>query len=134
MGKPGKGLDPLNVDNYHFVKKLFPRVSRFYTKQYPGMEKKKFQVTISFDMNDDIKPLIPAHRNYINKLINKEIIEHYAVSMESQRIWITINADDKSSVDDYLSKSPLFKFWIYEIDEILVLDGLTYRLPHVQLN
>lgn len=98
------------------------------------MEKKKYQVTISFEMDDEIAKLIPAHRTYINNLINKEIIDHYAVSMESKRIWITMNAVEKSDVDEYLSQSPLFKYWIYEIDELYVLDGLTYRLPHLQLN
>ena len=98
------------------------------------MDRKKFQVTISFEIDDEINALIPAHRKYINSLINKEIIDHYAVSLESKRIWITINAEDKAAVDEYLAESPLFKFWIYEIDELFVLDGLTYRLPHLQLN
>ena len=98
------------------------------------MDKKKFQVTISFELNEEINALIPAHRKYINQLINKEIIDHYAVSLESKRIWITINAVDKATVDEYLAESPLFKYWIYEIDELFVLDGLTYRLPHLQLN
>jgi hypothetical protein len=98
------------------------------------MDKKKYQVTISFEMDDEIAKLIPAHRSYINMLINKEIIDHYAVSMESKRIWITINALEKSDVDECLSKSPFFKYWIYEVDELYVLDGLTYRLPHLQLN
>jgi hypothetical protein len=47
---------------------------------------------------------------------------------------MTVNAEDKSSVDKYLSESPLFKYWTYEVDELFVLDGITYRLPHVQLN
>jgi hypothetical protein len=98
------------------------------------MEKKKFQVTISFELNDATNALIPKHRKYINSLINKAIIDHYAVSLESKRIWITINAEDKATVDEYLAKSPLFEFWIYEVDELFVLDGLTYRLPHLQLN
>jgi hypothetical protein len=98
------------------------------------MDRKKFQVTISFEIDDEINALIPAHRKYINTLINTAIIDHYAVSLESKRIWITINAEDKAAVDEYLAQSPLFKFWIYEIDELFVLDGLTYRLPHLQLN
>lgn len=85
-------------------------------------------------MDDEFMSLVPAHRTYINSLINKEIIDHYAVSMESQHIWITMSADDKASVDEYLAKSPLFKYWTYTVDELFVLDGLTYRLPHVQLN
>ncbi len=62
------------------------------------MDMKKFQVTISFEIDDEINALIPKHRKYINTLINKEIIDHYAVSLESKKIWITISAEDKAAL------------------------------------
>ena len=95
---------------------------------------RKFQVTIQFDMNDEFASLVPSHRTYINRLIEQGIIDHYVVTMETQRVWITFSADDKAAVEKYLSKSPLYKFWTYEIDELFVVDGLHYRLPVVQLN
>ncbi len=95
---------------------------------------RKFQVTIHFEMNDEFAALVPAHRTYINRLIEKGIIDHYVVTMETQRVWITFSADDRKIVEKHLSKSPLFKFWTYEIDEIFMVDGLHYRLPVVQLN
>ena len=94
----------------------------------------KYQVTIHFEMSDEFMDLVPPHRTYINFLIIKGIIDHYAVSMETQRSWITINAEDKKEVEKILKKSPLFKFWTFEIDELFVLDGQYYRLPAVQLN
>lgn len=94
----------------------------------------KYHVTISFKWDDDFMSLVPAHRTYINYLINKNIIEHYAVSMEVQKSWITLNAESKAEVDTLLTKSPLYKYWTYEIVEIFVLDGYGYRLPSVQLN
>ena len=78
--------------------------------------------------------LVPPHRTYINYLINKGIIDHYAVSMETQRSWITLNAKDKKEVEKLLKKSPLYKYWAIEIDELFVLDGQHYRLPAVQPN
>jgi hypothetical protein len=98
------------------------------------MEKKKYQVSIRFDMDEEFMNLVPSHRIYINSLINKDVIDHYAVSMEARRIWITLNANDKTSVLEFLAQSPLFKYWTFEIDELFVLDGLSYRLPQVQLN
>ena len=95
---------------------------------------KKYQVTINFDWNDEFASLIPSHRTYINMLINKNIIDHYVVSMESQRVWVTLNAKDKNEVENILKKSPLYSFWTYEIDELFVLDGQLYRLPAVQPN
>lgn len=95
---------------------------------------RKFQVTILFDMNDEFAALVPSHRTYINRLIEQGVIDHYVVTMETQRVWITFSAEDKEAVEKYLSKSPLYKFWTYEIDELFVVDGLHYRLPVVQLN
>lgn len=94
----------------------------------------KYQVTIHFEMSDEFMELVPPHRTYINFLINKGIIDHYAVSMETQRSWITLNAADKKEVEKLLKKSPLFKFWTYEIDELFVLDGQHYRFPEVNPN
>ena len=94
----------------------------------------KYQVTIKFEMSDEFMDLVPAHRTYINYLINNNTIDQYAVSMESQRVWITINAETKKDIEKILKKSPLYKFWDFEIDELFVLDGQLYRLPAVQPN
>ena len=95
---------------------------------------KKYQVTIRFEMTDNFMELIPPHRTYINYLINKDIVDQYAVSMETQRVWITMTAKSKKEVEELLKKSPLYKFWTFEIDELFVIDGNHYRLPAVQPN
>ncbi len=95
---------------------------------------KKYQVTIQFEMKDDFTELIPPHRTYINYLINKDIIDQYIVSMETYHVWITLNATNKNEVEQLLKKSPLYKFWTYQIDELFVWDGQHYRLPAVQPN
>ena len=81
---------------------------------------RKFQVTIRFDMNDEFAALVPPHRTYINRLIEQGIIDHYVVTMETQRVWITFTADNKKDVERYLAKSPLFKYWTCEIDELFI--------------
>jgi len=95
---------------------------------------KKYQAIITFDMDEEFMTLVPPHRTYINYLLNKGIIDSYAVSMEVQKSWITINANDKKQVIDYLNKSPLSKYWDYEIVELFVYDSQSTRLPAVQLN
>jgi hypothetical protein len=95
---------------------------------------KKFIVTINFFMDDQFMTLVPPHRTYINYLINKGIIDTYAVSMESYRSWITMTAESKVDIEEYLKKSPLRKYWTFEIDELFVYDGQTYRLPALQMN
>ena len=96
---------------------------------------KKFQVTIQFEMDDEFMSLIPSHRVYINSLIEKGIIDQYVVSMETQRVWITISAEDKNALEKQLRKSPISKYWItMELDELMVIDGQHYRLPALQMN
>ena len=95
---------------------------------------KKYQAIITFDMDEEFMTLVPPHRTYINYLLNKGIIDSYAVSMEVQKSWITINANDKKQVIDYLDKSPLSKYWDYDIVELFVYDSQSTRLPAVQLN
>lgn len=94
----------------------------------------KYLVTIRFEMVEEFMNNVPAHRTYINYLINKGIVDHYVVSMETNRSWITINAGSKKEVIELLEKSPLYKWWDYEIDELFVYDGQTYRLPALTAN
>jgi len=95
---------------------------------------KKFQAIIHFDMDDEFMNFVPSHRTYINYLINKNIVDSYAVSMESQTVWVTINAESKQQVDEYLSRSPLNKYWTFTVEELFVYDGRLFRLPTVELN
>lgn len=95
---------------------------------------KKFQAIIKFTMDSEFMSFVPPHRTYINYLMNKGIIDSYAVGMESQTSWITMNADTKAEADQYLAKSPLYKYWTYEIEELFVYDSQHYRLPALQLN
>lgn len=95
---------------------------------------KKFQAIIQFTMDDEFMTLVPSHRTYINYLINKGIIVSYGVSMESLTCWITFNAKTKKEVADLLKKSPLSKYWTFEVEELFVYDSQQYRLPTVQLN
>lgn len=77
---------------------------------------------------------VPPHRTYINYLLNKGVIDSYAVSMETQNSWITLNANSKNEGKAILEKSPLAKYWTIEIVELFVYDSQSTRLPAVQLN
>lgn len=94
----------------------------------------KFQVSIKFEMDEEFMSHVPEHRALINRLIEDGVIDHYVVTMESQRSWITFSADSKAEVKEYLRRSPLHKFWTYEVEELFVVDGHQYRLPALQMN
>jgi hypothetical protein len=95
---------------------------------------KKYQAIISFEMDEDFMSFVPPHRTYINYLLNKGIIDSYAVSMETQQSWVTINALNRKEAIEILEKSPLNKYWTIEMVELFVYDSQSTRLPAVQLN
>lgn len=105
-----------------------------YGSMETGENINKFQVTIAFIMDDAFMDFVPEHRTYINYLINKGIVDTYTVSMETLKSWMVINAPTREEVMELLQRSPLFKYWTYDIDEIFVFDGQNYRLPALQLN
>jgi hypothetical protein len=100
-----------------------------------GEEQKKFQVTIQFVMDEDFMSFIPKHREHINQLIEKEIIDQYLVSMESQTVWITLTALDKEEALQLLQKSALYPYFRkIRIETLFLVDGLHYRFPALQPN
>jgi ABC-type Mn2+/Zn2+ transport system ATPase subunit len=94
----------------------------------------KFQVTIQFQMDDAFMSYVPDHRKYINSLINKGVIDYYSVSMESMQCWMIINAQNKKAVETILKKTPLNKYWEFQIHELFVYDSSSYRLPELVYN
>lgn len=95
---------------------------------------KKYLLIIKFEWTDDIAELIPEHRAHINSLIETGKLEHYAVSMEQQTLWVTLNAESKVGAKKLLQPSPFYKYWKVDVTELIVWDGQNYRLPVVQLN
>lgn len=95
---------------------------------------KKYVAIAKFIWSDEMMELIPKHRDHINSLIEEQVIDHYAVSMELQTVWITMNGKNKTEIKKLLSPSPLVKFWKIQVSELMVWDGQNYRLPALQLN
>jgi uncharacterized protein (DUF111 family) len=87
--------------------------------------KKKYFITINFNLCLGYVLDTPTHKRYINQLIKDNVVDNYQVSIESQKSFLTINAMDANGVDVILQQSPLWKYWKYEIDEII--DASTSR-------
>jgi hypothetical protein len=94
----------------------------------------KFHVTIAMYPEIGIDSGLVAHRQYMEKLIRKGILEYYSVSAESMHTWMVINAEDKNEVVRILKRSPISISWSYEIDEIFSIDGQMFSLPELNLN
>jgi hypothetical protein len=94
----------------------------------------KYQVSITFYMDEHFMRYVPKHRNYINRLINDGVIDVYSVSLEALKCWIVINADNPEQVDDILSQSTLYSYWEYETDQLFVYDSQSSRFPKMVMN
>jgi hypothetical protein len=94
----------------------------------------KYQVSVNFYVDDVFMSHIPEHRKVINQLIHSQVIDSYAISADSGRGWITMNAPNKQEAINHLKKSPLFSYFSIEVDELFVYDSQLYRLPPLVLN
>ena len=94
----------------------------------------KYQVSVFFSIDEEFMNLVPKHRTIINELILKGVIDSYAISAEVGRGWITMNAKDKDNIHKYLKRSPLYKYFELEIDQLMVYDSQMYRFPKMVLN
>jgi hypothetical protein len=95
---------------------------------------RKYQVTIHFEMDDLFMQKVPTHRLYINSLIERGIVEYYAVSLETKRCWMIVNAFSTQEVTLLLEQSPLYRYWTIDIAELYVYDAWSDRLPALQMN
>ncbi len=96
--------------------------------------KKYIAIIVFSNVGEELNSLLPSHRTYINYLINKNVIDHYAVSVESMTVWVTINAKNRYEVQEVLQKSPIFQLSDITIDELFFFDGQQYRLPALMMN
>ncbi|MBC8111273.1 MAG: hypothetical protein H7Y04_09470 [Verrucomicrobia bacterium] len=94
----------------------------------------KFQVSITFFMDEEFMRFVPSHRTYINRLINEGVIDSYSVSLEAGKSWIIFNAASRDAVETHLRKSSLYKYWEYEIDQLFIYDSQLYRFPKLVMN
>jgi hypothetical protein len=95
---------------------------------------RKYQVTIFFEMDELFMQKVPPHRQYINSLIERGIVEYYAVSLDTQRCWMIVNAFTTAEVHLLLEQSPLHRYWKIDIAELYVYDAWSHRLPALQMN
>lgn len=78
--------------------------------------------------------LIPAHRQLINDMIERGVIQQYTINAARTKGWILFNCKNKNEVIHVLQKMPIFSLIKIKIHEIMIADGELYRLPKMNLN
>jgi hypothetical protein len=82
--------------------------------------KKKYLITIKFQLCLGYVVATPSHKEYIGKLMADKVVDTYSVSIENEKSFITVNASSLIAAEKIVKSSPLSKYWNYEIDEIQV--------------
>lgn len=97
----------------------------------------RFVVTVRFpdSFNEDFIALIPQHRALINRLIEENVVEAYAISASRTRGWITMNGLNADVIRAVVEQFPLYRFFEQvEVDELFVFDSMASRFPRISLN
>lgn len=94
----------------------------------------KYQVIFQFELDEELLSKVPQHRNFIGELIQKGIIDSYAISAESTQGWIVMNGNSKKEVLQTLEKSPIYHKWRVEVEQLVIYDSQLYRFPKLVMN
>ena len=85
--------------------------------------------------DEEFIALIPSHRDFINHLLNENVVEVYAISSDRSRGWVTINGDDAAAVQAVVEQFPLYHYLRgVEIDELFIFDSTASRFPLISIN
>lgn len=95
-----------------------------------------FHIHISLPdiFTEQFAALIPAQRRIVNKLLEEHVILNYALDMERNNVWMTIQAKDHKAVMDILSTFPIIKLVKVDIHELAFYDSTPAGLPELIMN
>lgn len=95
----------------------------------------KYLITIYLlDLDERFWQLIPEHREMVNDLLLKEVIETYGVNMERTKGWITLNAKDEVEVTSIIESFPISNYYTYDIDQLFIFDNALGLMPKMVYN
>jgi muconolactone delta-isomerase len=100
--------------------------------------KAMFEFMVEMDLpvpfDDEFLALIPRQRAIVNRLMNQGVITSYAVSIESGKLWVTMLADDESSVFAVISEFPIIRFVESRINRLAFHNSVGFQVPQFSVN
>ena len=96
----------------------------------------EYMVVIQFatSFSEEFSALIPRQRAQVNHLMEKGIITSYSLSLDRERLWITLLATSLDAVDKTLRMMPLYKFMRYHVIELMFHNSPLYAKMHLSMN
>jgi hypothetical protein len=77
---------------------------------------------------------IPEQRMIINRFLEQGKIQSYALSMDRDKLWCIVNADDELDVMRIIGEFPLIDFMQPTITELMFNNAVVMRVPSFSLN
>jgi len=109
---------------------VYTRVTEFLK----AMGKFMIQFRLVDRLDLEFFALMPEHRARVDRLIEEGVISLYALNTERTHGWVVISADSLDEALSIVERFPIYKYMRVEIDQLLIFDGETMRLPKVSLN
>ncbi len=78
--------------------------------------------------------LIPMQRDRVNQLMEERVILNYALDMDRNNIWVTMQAKNQETIMDILATFPIIKDVTLEIYELAFFDSAQTGLPELIMN
>ena len=77
---------------------------------------------------------IPSQRLVVNQLLEDGKIQSYALSIERDRLWCVVNAEDELDVMRIIGEFPLINYIRPTITELMFNNAVVMRVPSFSLN
>lgn len=94
----------------------------------------QIHITLPNMFNQQFTALIPEQRRVVNKLLAAQVILSYALDMERQNLWITIQAKNQLQVMNVLSTFPIIKEVKVDIFELSFFDTVPVSMHEFIMN
>lgn len=96
----------------------------------------EFMVTIRFssEIDEEFMALIPAHRALVNQLMSRGVITSYSLALDRQTLWLTLMAGSEVGVKTTLEMMPLYKYMVYEAEQLMFHNSPVFAPQRLSMN
>lgn len=93
-------------------------------------------VTLSFPgiATDDFLALIPRQRSMIVKLLSNGKLANFSLNESRTSAWMVVNAKSTADVEKMMERFPMYEYFEYKIERLIMHDSAFVGLPKVVLN
>lgn len=84
--------------------------------------------------NGELIKLIPDQRAYITRMMKQGIIVNYSLSLDWQKLWVIVSAEDRFDAINIIGAFPVYKYINYKIHNLMFYETSSLSSPQLWLN